>query len=76
MELRDAEGNIRPEIFADIDAALQDFTKSQQQATRAVIFGTDGIRAATLAGEAGVGGFNAMADALAREGSAAELARS
>lgn len=74
VELRDAEGNLRPEVFADIDTALQDFTKAQQQATRAVIFGADGIRAATLAGEAGVSGFNAMADALEREGAAAELA--
>ena len=57
VQIRDINGNLRPEVFIDIQNALQKYTKAQQQAKLATIFGSDAIRAAAIIGAKGAAGF-------------------
>jgi TP901 family phage tail tape measure protein len=74
LRLRDAQGNIRPEVFAEFAEATQNLSKQQRDAALAIVFGQDAIRAAAILGREGAQAFNETADALDREGAAAELA--
>lgn len=74
VAIRDEQGNVRPEAFAEITAALSQFTKAQQDATLALIFGQDAFRAASIIGREGAGGLQEMRDATQEVGVAAELA--
>jgi TP901 family phage tail tape measure protein len=74
VAVRDQEGNIRPEVFADITDQLSRFTKAQQDATLATIFGQDAFRAASIIGREGAVGLREMRDATQEVGVAAELA--
>lgn len=74
VQLRDAQGNIRPEVFTDFARAQAGLTKQQQDANAAIVFGTDALRAYSIISREGVGGFNEVGAALERQGAAAELA--
>ena len=65
---------MRPEAFAEITKALSGFTKAQQDATLALIFGQDAFRAASIIGREGAEGLDEMRDATQEVGVAAELA--
>jgi TP901 family phage tail tape measure protein len=74
IDLRDTAGNIRPEVFAEFEQATSRLTRAEHDRAAAVVFGTDAIRAQALIGRQGISGLDATRTALARNGSAAELA--
>ena len=74
VEVRDAAGNVRPEVFADFAAAQSRLTKAQQDANAAIVFGTDGIRTYAIAAREGVAGINDVRKELEKQGTAAEIA--
>lgn len=74
IEIRDQQGNLRPEAFAEITEQLRQMTKAQQDATLALIFGQDAFRAAAILGRAGARGFRETQQAVQETGAAAELA--
>ncbi len=74
VQIRDVNGNLRPEVFTDITKALSGYTKAQQQAKLATIFGSDAIRAAAIIGAKGAAGFTATSDAINEFGLAQQQA--
>lgn len=74
VQIRDAEGNLRPQIFTDIQKALQGYTKAQQDATLATIFGADAIRTAGIIGNKGAQAFEETRRAITEQGLAQEAA--
>lgn len=70
----DAAGNLRPEVFSELQQALAGLeTTARNQALRK-IFGQDAIRAAVVFGREGVKGLNSVREATQEAGLAAELA--
>lgn len=63
-----------PEILDQYRASLANLTPVQQQAALATIFGTDAIRAASIAIRGGAAGFREAVAAADQQGAAAELA--
>lgn len=74
LNLRDVQGNLRPEVFAEFAEATAGMSRAQQDATAALVFGQDAIRAQAILGREGASGLDAMRIALERQGAAAELA--
>lgn len=74
LRIRDSQGRVRPEVFAEFEEATENLSNAQRDAARAVIFGQDAFRASALIGRQGTAGFNDTALALERQGAAAELA--
>lgn len=74
VAVRDIEGNIRPEVFADLGKALSELSAAQRDRTLAEIFGQDAFRAAAILGREGVVGLDAMRSATGELGLAAEVA--
>lgn len=73
--LRDARGNIRPDVFLQIADATAKLGPAQRDATIALIGGQDAFRAVTILGRQTIKSFLDMRAALREEGTAAELAR-
>lgn len=74
VQVRDAQGNLRPEVFADIATAMQGMTRAQQDANAKIIFGVDALRAYSIVSREGIGSLNQTRDTLGQQGTAAELA--
>lgn len=74
VAVRDSQGNLRPEVFADIAKAMGGMSRAQQDANAKIIFGVDALRAYSIVAREGLGSLNATRTALEEEGSAAELA--
>jgi TP901 family phage tail tape measure protein len=74
VTLNDAQGNLRPDIFAQIADATEDLGIKQRRAALGIIFGTDAIRAQSILGREGADALDEMSTALDRQGAAAELA--
>lgn len=74
VELRDQQGNIRPEVFAEFAAAQANLSRSQQDANAAIVFGQDAIRALAILGREGQKGLDQVSVALDRQGTAARIA--
>lgn len=74
VNLRDIQGNIRPQVFSDFAAAQAGLTKKQQDANAAIVFGTDALRAYSIISREGTAVFDSTAAALGRNGTAAEVA--
>lgn len=74
IQVRDLQGNVRPEVFADFAKATEDLAPAVRDAIAATVFGQDAIRAALLAGREGVSGLREQQEALDRSGTAAEIA--
>lgn len=74
VQIRDAEENIRPEIFADLSDALTDLSAKQRDEALAEIFGQDAFRAAAILGREGTTGLNEIRIATQQVGLAADLA--
>lgn len=73
VELRDAQGNIRPEAFAELGAAAAKLGTEGQEAL-VKIFGQDAIRAISIFSRNGVQGLNDMRAATDDFGAAADIA--
>lgn len=74
ISIRDAQGNVRPDVFAQFAEATAQLSNAQRDAAAAVVFGTRGIRAQAILGREGRAAIEEMNEALARQGAAADLA--
>lgn len=74
ISIRDAQGRVRPQIFADFAEASQSLTKANRDAAAAIVFGTRGIRAQAILGREGADALEAMREAVERQGAASEIA--
>ena len=74
VQLRDSQGNIRPEIFAEFAQAQANLSRSQQDANAGIVFGTDALRAYSIAAREGITGLANVREELDKQGTAAELA--
>lgn len=74
LNIRDAQGNVRPEVFAEFGEATAALGPELRDAFAATIFGQDAIRAVAIASREGADGLNEMRTALERQGAAADLA--
>lgn len=74
INIRDASGNIRADVFDQFTEALSGVSRAQQDATLALIFGQDALRAAAILGREGAVGLDAVREATQQSGLAAELA--
>lgn len=74
VRIRDSQGDVRPQVFADLGVALEGLTRAQRDATLATIFGQDAFRAAAILAREGVEGFDRVSVAINKEGLAADLA--
>lgn len=74
VQIRDVNGNVRPQIFTDIKKALEGYTKAQQDATLATIFGADAIRTAGIIGNKGAEAFVNTREAITEVGLAQQQA--
>lgn len=74
INLRDAQGNLRPEAFFELGDALERMGRAQADATRQLIFGNDASRAAAFFARINAEAFRANEKSLQKQGSAAEVA--
>jgi TP901 family phage tail tape measure protein len=74
LNLRDAQGNLRPEVFFELGEALNRMGRAQADATRQVIFGNDASRAAAFFARINADAFREQERELSRAGAAAEVA--
>lgn len=75
VQLRDAQGNVRPEVFADFANAQRDLSTATQQANAAIVFGQDAFRAFGVLGTEGTKGLNEVRSGLDQTGTAAKIAQ-
>lgn len=74
VQVLNAAGNVRPEVFADIANAVNKLAPAQRNMALATIFGSRAIRAQAILGREGITGLDAMREATNQQGLAAELA--
>ncbi|OZF00859.1 phage tail tape measure protein [Rhodococcus sp. 15-1154-1] len=76
LTVYDAQGNFvgLSELFGQLDAAAESMSPEMYQAATATLFGSDAMRLAGVAAEQGRAGYDAMVEAVNREGAAAEVA--
>jgi TP901 family phage tail tape measure protein len=74
VELRDLQGNIRPEVFSEIATQAAKLGPAQRDATIALIGGQDAFRAISILGRAGAEGLDQMRAATQEVGAASDLA--
>jgi TP901 family phage tail tape measure protein len=74
IDLRDAQGNLRPDVFAQLGRAMENLGKQDQARILFRIFGQDAQRAAAILAREGVPALNEVTIALSRQGAATELA--
>jgi len=72
--IRDASGNIRPDVFVNFGIATEKMGKAQRDAAAAIIFGQDAIRAVAIASRQSITDLLGMRRALTQAGTAADLA--
>lgn len=74
IELRDAAGNLRVDVFAQLGQALSELGRQEQARVLFRIFGQDAQRAAAILAREGIPALNDVQRALERTGVAAEVA--
>jgi len=74
LEIRNAQGEVRPEIFAEFEQATKSLTKAQRDAAAAQVFGVRGIRAQAILGREGAAALDDVREKTQRQGQAAEIA--
>ena len=74
INLRDAAGNVRPQVFAEFAEAQRNLSVSTQQANAAIVFGQDAFRAFGVLSQEGTEGLNEVQAALGETGTAARIA--
>jgi hypothetical protein len=74
LEIRNTQGQVRPEIFAEFEQATKSLTKAQRDAAAAQVFGVRGIRAQAILGREGAAALDDVREKTQRQGQAAEIA--
>jgi TP901 family phage tail tape measure protein len=74
VQIRDLQGNIRPEVFAELGVALSRLSPAQSARATRDIFGQDAIRAFSIFAREGADGLDDMRVAAERVGTASEIA--
>jgi TP901 family phage tail tape measure protein len=74
LEIRNTQGQVRPEIFAEFEQATKSLTKAQRDAAAAQVFGVRGIRAQAILGREGAAALDDIREKTQRQGQAAEIA--
>lgn len=74
INIRDAQGNVRADVFAQFGNATRDLGPAARDAAAALIFGQDAIRAVAIASREGTQGLTLMQFQIDQTGTAAELA--
>jgi TP901 family phage tail tape measure protein len=74
LDIRDAQGNIRPEIFADFGEATKDLPPALRDMAAEIIAGQDSIRAFAIGASAGERGLQRVRLQMEQEGAAARVA--
>lgn len=74
LRLRDAAGNVRPQVFGELQKALARLTPTARQAAIAALGGADAFRTFGLLARSGTEGFQQTQEAITEAGLAAELA--
>lgn len=76
VSMYNLDGSTRelPAVLADLQAATANLTDEQRSAALVTIFGADALRAVNVLSAAGVDGWNAMAEAVGKQGAASEVA--
>jgi TP901 family phage tail tape measure protein len=75
INIRDAQGNVRPDVFAQFAEATALLGPSLRDAATAAVFGQDAIRAVAIAGREGAEGLRVAQFEIDQQGTAAEVAR-
>lgn len=73
LEVRDAQGNLRPEFFTNLGTAIANMSAKQRDATLAVIGGQDAIRALSILSRTNIKDLIAQRDNLDKVGTAAKV---
>lgn len=73
IEVRDAQGNLRPEFFTNLGIAISKMGAKQRDATLAVIGGQDAIRALSILSRASAADVLKLRDNLDKTGTAADV---
>ena len=74
LNVRDAQGNIRPEVFADFGEATADLPPALRDMAAEVIAGQDSIRAFAIGAREGARGLKLAQLQMAQTGTAAQVA--
>lgn len=74
VELRDAQGNLRPDVFQQLSAAVADLAPAARDAVIALVGGQDAFRAISILGRQSIEEFIRLRRELREQGTAAELA--
>jgi TP901 family phage tail tape measure protein len=74
LNLEDAQGNIRPEVFGELGRALQRLEPAERRSAEAALGGADAIRTYILLARDGPAVFEATRRAVTEQGKAQELA--
>jgi TP901 family phage tail tape measure protein len=74
LVIRDAQGNLRPDIFIQIAEATRELSPAMRDATIAMLGGQDAFRAISILGRQSIEEFIALRRELREQGTAAELA--
>jgi len=74
VEIRDAAGNLRPDVFIQIAEATKKLSPAARDAVVALVGGQDAFRAITILGRQTIEQFIGLRKALREQGTAAELA--
>lgn len=74
VELRDAQGNIRPEAFAELGQELNKLSVGRRQSIIRTVFGDDATRAFTFLSREGADGLRTIQEELERQGTTADIA--
>jgi TP901 family phage tail tape measure protein len=74
LRIRDAQGNFRPDVFAQFGEATESLSPAMRDAAAALIFGQDAIRAVSIGAREGVDGLRLMQFQIDQQGTAAEVA--
>jgi len=74
LELRDVNGNIRPEFFSDLGTKLRNMAPAARQATVALLGGSDAIRAIGILSRSSAADFQELLNQISQSGTAQEVA--
>ena len=75
VQLRDLQGNVRPEVFQEFAAAQRDLSVAQQQANAAIVFGQDAFRVIGILGQEAPDSLDRVRAGLDQTGTAAKIAQ-
>jgi TP901 family phage tail tape measure protein len=74
LNIRDAQGNVRADVFAQFGEATANLSPALRDASAALIFGQDAIRAVAIGAREGAEGLRIMQFEIDQQGTAAEVA--